>query len=67
MTDNRLKIIGIEHHPTKNNVTIRVRVFMQDLDGTLYYFDADQLALELCRINVESTGNEVIGIINLGD
>lgn len=64
--DNTLRVIGVEHIATKNNATVRVRIYLQGVDGKLFSFDADIVVWELDRIHTTDITPLQLGIRNDG-
>jgi len=50
--DKSLVITGVHHIATKNNVTVRVRIFLNNPAGEVFYFDADSLTFEMHKLGI---------------
>lgn len=65
--DKSLTIVGVQHLATKNNLTVRARIYLRRFDGLMYTFDADSTIWELQKLDVKQTDSEELGILGTAE
>lgn len=62
--DKSLRVTAVQHLPTMNSVTVRIRIYLTDSEGNDYWYDSDQAIFELHPLAVKSGMD--LGILNKG-